>query len=183
MGLLDPVYKTINNGIASAGSFAGNTVSGAGQAVSSTGRGVGDSITGQAGRAGDYGKDTGNYIKDATNASGPRIGTASNPLGVNRNQRAAISSGPVYGGPQTRSRTTAGGPATQPSSTPSTRGGMGPRKTSRGGVQSDMQKRAAASRRTAAEGKANATPSGGRGTGTARGATRGTGRGRGATRK
>ncbi|KAL8828152.1 MAG: hypothetical protein Q9191_002758 [Dirinaria sp. TL-2023a] len=93
MGLLDPVYDGVNTVIAGAGSVAGGAVSSVGAGIATTGRGIGDSVTAVGTSWGDYAKDTGNYIMDATKGSGARQGTRSNPLGLERDQKAALSYG------------------------------------------------------------------------------------------
>jgi len=47
------------------------------------------SITNQSRGWGDSVREYGNGIKDATGASGPRSGTATNPLGIARNKESA----------------------------------------------------------------------------------------------
>lgn len=92
-GLLDPVYRAVDTTIASVGSVAGETVSSVGNGISATGRSVGDSITGTTSGWGNYVKDTGNFVKDSSKASGTRSGTANNPLGLARSQTASLSYG------------------------------------------------------------------------------------------
>ena len=128
MGLLDPVYKAVENTIAGAGAVAGNTVSGVGDAISATGRNIGDSIAGTANYYGDYARDAGNYVKDSTKASGTRTGTAANPLGLARNSQASRQYGlntlsypykksepqKAIGAPPARKQITAGPPSAAP---------------------------------------------------------------------
>ena len=96
-----------------------------GTGISATGRGIGDSVTNVGTSWGDYAKDTGNYIMDATKGSGSRVGTRSNPLGLERSQNAAINYGMNSAGtykPAPRSRPQL--PAKKPS-TPSTARSVG----------------------------------------------------------
>ncbi|KAL8990382.1 MAG: hypothetical protein Q9169_008134, partial [Polycauliona sp. 2 TL-2023] len=103
MGLLDgvfaPVYSAIDSGIAGAGGTVGNAVTGVGSSISNTGRNIGDAVSGTIGGWGDYATDTGNFIKDATGAVGSRSGTASNPLGLDRDKAMSRQFGMDKGAP------------------------------------------------------------------------------------
>jgi len=72
------VAGAISGTVATAGSLAGNTLSGVGNTIN----GVGQSIESNIRNYGDGAKDYGNYIKDWTKAPGARVATARNPLGL-----------------------------------------------------------------------------------------------------
>ena len=72
------VAGAISGAVATAGSLAGNTLSGVGNTIN----GVGQSIESNIRNYGDGAKDYGNYIKDWTKAPGARVATARNPLGL-----------------------------------------------------------------------------------------------------
>lgn len=115
MGLLDPVYAGVNSVIAGAGAVAGGAVNSVGTGVSATGRGIGDSVTAVGTSWGDYAKDTGNYIMDSTKGTSSRVGTRSNPLGLERSQKAALTYGMNTAGSYqpTKRPTTGAKPAAQ----------------------------------------------------------------------
>lgn len=132
MGLLDPVYAGVNSVIAGAGAVAGGAVNSVGTGISTTGRGIGDSVTAVGTSWGDYAKDTGNYIMDSTKGSSSRVGTRSNPLGLERSQKAALTYGMNTAGSYQPTKRptgppTAGRPAVQGRKT-STGGGAGAKK-------------------------------------------------------
>ena len=72
------VAPTISGYVATAGSFAGDTVASVGNSIN----GVGQSISGTISRYGNGAKDYGNAIKDYTKAPGTRSSSAKNPLGL-----------------------------------------------------------------------------------------------------
>jgi len=78
------VSGMIASGVAHAGEFTGGALSGVGNAINGFGSNVESSIR----RYGDGAKNYGNAVKDWTKASGPRAGTAMNPLGLSRSSTA-----------------------------------------------------------------------------------------------
>ncbi|MCJ1279588.1 hypothetical protein MMC21_007412 [Puttea exsequens] len=82
------ISRTINNGVSSAGGYAGGVVDAAGKSVSNAGRNAGDSVTKSTGGAGGSVSNYANSIRDATGASGPRSQTAQNPLGTSGNKHS-----------------------------------------------------------------------------------------------
>ncbi|KAL2054408.1 hypothetical protein ABVK25_005156 [Lepraria finkii] len=79
------ISRTVQNGVATAGGYAGGVVDAAGKSVSGAGRNVGNSVTNAANTAGGSASNYGNGIKDATKAGGPRTQTAQNPIGLSSN--------------------------------------------------------------------------------------------------
>ena len=111
MGLLDPVYAGVNTVIAGAGAVAGGAVNSVGNGIATTGRGIGESVTAVGTSWGDYAKDTGNFIMDSTKGEGSRVGTRSNPLGLAREQKAALTYGMNTGGSYKPTKRTTGPPS------------------------------------------------------------------------
>ena len=125
-----------------------------GTGISATGRGVGDSITNVGTSWGDYAKDTGNYIMDATKGPGSRQGTRSNPLRLERSQNAAIN----YGmNSSSAYRPTPRRPTLPPAKKPST-AGTAAKKPSTGTTRAAAKKNVGSAAGTAAK-KPAATPS------------------------
>ena len=91
----DALQPTIQNGVSTAGTFAGGAFSTVGSGIN----GVGESINGTIKRYGDGFKDYGNGVMDWTNAPVPRAQTSQNPLGLSGGKstgKRAVTSPSVY---------------------------------------------------------------------------------------
>jgi len=94
----DALQPTIQNGVSTAGTFAGGAFSTVGSGIN----GVGESINGTIRRYGDGFKDYGNGVMDWTNAPVPRAQTSQNPLGLSGGKstgKRAVTSPSVYSAP------------------------------------------------------------------------------------
>ena len=95
MGLLDPVWTMVDTAVAGAGGAVGGAIGSVGDGITAAGRSAGDSVANAAQGYASYVNDTANYVRDATGASGPRNGTAVNPLGLSSGKDAARTYGPA----------------------------------------------------------------------------------------
>jgi hypothetical protein len=90
----NPLTRTLNTAIASAGQTAGDLASGVGSSVDSAGRNVQGVVGGGVARTtrnwGDSTRELGNEVRDAAGAGGPRSQTSNNPLGLSGPKGAVV---------------------------------------------------------------------------------------------